>query len=574
MLEVLLISSVAAGGFVAVQKFREKKLIQSVQEQLPADNTLIWERKNNTINNNARNDHMKTNRVSLKEAAAIGAIGSIPSLYYLNQIDPHVLEAIDYAHTDDLSSFNDLHNLISDKYLDVFNTASADGWITRLEGYVMEQYTVDVLEKLGHDVEMSPSTTTEGWDITVDGEPWQVVGGFTPSVISEHLKDYPDVPVITNSNLAAQFSDHLMVHSIDDISGDMIKQTTETSVQAVDHLDSTFGVGIPVVTAITSGYREFHLLQKKHTDVVSSMKNASYDIAGTGGGGLAGAQAGALVGTAVGPVGTVIGAVAGGIAGAMGGRAVSNKFKEKNFNEAITSFDDQKERSEKIIDQKNQQVKERLRKDFTKVNDQLNDAQEDLKTHYSQKVSDCKRNIEFKQRQFVTMTPRVLQEIKVELKEAERELMKEYQKPSSIKRWLFPSIEDIYYAMAKSWFKERYKAIDEAYERFKIIPVNKNEIQKRYQEIINFFENNSANNDLLEKSLKDIIESTHSVDDVRKQMKKDFFWHIAKAEEKVRHETKKSFNEIGKEIEKQKNNIQEKFEKVKTEGRKLGKDFE
>jgi outer membrane lipoprotein SlyB len=84
----------------------------------------------------------------------------------------------------------------------------------------------------------------------------------------------------------------------------------------------------PFLTLGLSTLREIRLLKRKHTNLLTSVKNISLDAAGTGIGSFAGAKAGATIGTAVAPgMGSVVGAIIGGISGAFAGRTISNKIK-------------------------------------------------------------------------------------------------------------------------------------------------------------------------------------------------------------------------------------------------------
>lgn len=84
----------------------------------------------------------------------------------------------------------------------------------------------------------------------------------------------------------------------------------------------------PFLTLGLSTLREMRLLKKKHTTLLTSVKNIGLDAAGTGIGSFAGAKAGATIGTAVAPgMGSVVGAIIGGISGAFAGRTISNRIK-------------------------------------------------------------------------------------------------------------------------------------------------------------------------------------------------------------------------------------------------------
>lgn len=84
----------------------------------------------------------------------------------------------------------------------------------------------------------------------------------------------------------------------------------------------------PFLTLGLSTLREIRLLKKKHTNLLTSVRNIGLDAAGTGFGSFAGAKAGATIGSAVAPgVGSVVGAIIGGISGAFAGRSISNRIK-------------------------------------------------------------------------------------------------------------------------------------------------------------------------------------------------------------------------------------------------------
>jgi hypothetical protein len=96
----------------------------------------------------------------------------------------------------------------------------------------------------------------------------------------------------------------------------------------------------PFVTLGLSTLREIRLLKKKHTNLLTSVRNIGLDAAGTGIGSFAGAKAGATIGTAVSPgVGSVVGAIIGGISGAFAGRSISNKIKFSQAEAARSNYE-------------------------------------------------------------------------------------------------------------------------------------------------------------------------------------------------------------------------------------------
>jgi outer membrane lipoprotein SlyB len=96
----------------------------------------------------------------------------------------------------------------------------------------------------------------------------------------------------------------------------------------------------PFLTLGLSTLREIRLLKKKHTNLLTSIKNIGLDAAGTGFGSFAGAKAGATIGTAVSPgVGSVVGAIIGGISGALAGRSISNRIKFAHAETARVNYE-------------------------------------------------------------------------------------------------------------------------------------------------------------------------------------------------------------------------------------------
>lgn len=157
-MEIFVLSLILATG-TGVYFMRRKKSIlkkkKELERKLPSNDMMLWvpSEKVNIPEGTASLDYIKKHPLSLKEAGIIGAAGSLPSLYYLNEIDGNVYDAMQFAFTDDLTNFHALHNYVEDKYISIFDSNSAEGWITRLEGYVTEQYAADVLTDLGHHVE-------------------------------------------------------------------------------------------------------------------------------------------------------------------------------------------------------------------------------------------------------------------------------------------------------------------------------------------------------------------------------------------------------------------------------------
>lgn len=134
-----------------------------------------------------------------------------------------------------------------------------------------------------------------------------------------------------------------LLHSLHDVGNDMLSS-------AADNIDvsnltsmSDFDISghLPVVTIALSSFRELQLLSDDKTDYITSLKNISLDVVGSGGGASAGAAACAKIGLLFGPTGAFVGGIIGGILGGMGGRAITNNIKKQPLKNAIAEYENQ-----------------------------------------------------------------------------------------------------------------------------------------------------------------------------------------------------------------------------------------
>ncbi|QVY62463.1 hypothetical protein [Cytobacillus gottheilii] len=574
-MEIFVLSLILATG-TGVYFMRRKKSIlkkkKELERKLPSNDMMLWvpSEKVNIPEGTASLDYIKKHPLSLKEAGIIGAAGSLPSLYYLNEIDGNVYDAMQFAFTDDLTNFHALHNYVEDKYISIFDSNSAEGWITRLEGYVTEQYAADVLTDLGHHVEFPDQANQQGYDLIVDGEPWQVKGGETVSVLNDHFKTNPDTPVITNSALAEEFGPSDLVYGTPALNSQLMDGATRETLNGVDSLGDSMGAGIPLVTLITAGYREFGLMSSGKTDFGHSAKNVGLDLAGTGGGGFAGAQAGALIGAVGGPVGAAIGGVVGGIIGAMGGRQITNSIKLAPYNQALESYQSAFNSSRLQLEAFQDKQKNFLERSYQDVNDELNVRHEKIAAIYKARTNKQLLLLEEAQQQFVDDTPTILRSIKKQLVQSETNLKSTIKRSNIMRRLTFPTTEDIYYEEATRWFNERYAIIDQAITTFDSPSFKMKQMHTQYKEVMEFLQSYVIENEELNSSLSSILTVKHSSENARKTAKKQLLQEISKAENEVRKLTKETFSKIAVYLREQKNQLKDYEDKLKVEKDRLG----
>ena len=255
--------------------------------------------------------------------AGVAGVTIYDAVYSVSLIDENVLTALDFLSAAELSSFNDIS-----QYIDTHFAAGAglDGSLARLEGYTAEWVAAAHLASQGHVVEFPDTANQAGYDLLVDGHPFQVKDTLTPGLINEHLENYPDIPVIINSEMGAHFSDNPNVIVDPDLSHDQIAATVHHTIDGLNLLD-TAPIHIPFITLALSSLKEGSLLLANKTDIKTAGSHVLYDTSSVGIGGAAGAKIGALIGGTLGPAGAGIGLVLGGVFGAVSGRFLAGKIK-------------------------------------------------------------------------------------------------------------------------------------------------------------------------------------------------------------------------------------------------------
>lgn len=185
--------------------------------------------------------------------------------------------------------------------------AAQRGYENFLEGHIGETMAAEALQSLGHKVEFAETANQSGWDILVDGEPYNVKVGDTAShLIREHFDKHEDIGVITHVDAAADFP-------TDDVIGLKVlaADNVDHVVHTAEHLDTASGLAeaafhFPIATFLFACRKEY-LISKNHgIDVVESLKSIVYKSAMVAGG----STAGVLIAMANGwnPVGPVIAA--------------------------------------------------------------------------------------------------------------------------------------------------------------------------------------------------------------------------------------------------------------------------
>jgi hypothetical protein len=178
------------------------------------------------------------------QTVAIATISTGEFLYDYIRIDPDVVKGIDFARADDLSSIASFSVFARD-----IDTTVNTGDIAQLQGYVAEKFVALELQARGHDVQFPETSNQAGWDILVDGMPFQVKNWATPQGVYEHFEKYPDIPVLVNEDISAHFENNPMVYPVEGVSNTDIIDLTKTNLDLGADLHD---FQIPIISLLVS----------------------------------------------------------------------------------------------------------------------------------------------------------------------------------------------------------------------------------------------------------------------------------------------------------------------------------
>lgn len=139
-----------------------------------------------------------------REAFVVGGLTLGDVLYDAVAIDPAVLRAADFSRTEDLENVFDF-GAFAHRASEMAEAAAA-GVGNNLRGYVAEQIVAAKLVEAGHVVGLPETANNAGFDLLVDGHPFQVKCLASLSGLEEHFSKYPDLPVYANSELAVEIA--------------------------------------------------------------------------------------------------------------------------------------------------------------------------------------------------------------------------------------------------------------------------------------------------------------------------------------------------------------------------------
>ena len=440
-------------------------------------------------------------------AAADGALLGFLVADAFSQIDSDVLSAIEFSTADHLNSLGSINDYVEDRFFDD-GSASAEGWLHRLEGYVAEQKTAVALEKAGHVIEFAPAANTEGWDLLVDGQPWQVKEGVGLAGINEALSNHPEIPIATGSDLAGQI-DHPMVHGFQDLDHHEIAATTKDSLSGIQEgFDPGFHV--PVITVVRSSWRELKLLYGEKTTWSRALGSVAVDAAGVGVGGFAGAKLGAAIGAFGGPIGAAIGGALGGIVGAITGGAGAHAFRYKDFKRACEAYEQAYASAKVQIDAQIDLSRSQLRLLQGEYQQRYVAARSAVETRLQAELLQLQAARKEEVASLLREWPRHLRALRQQLEREESSVVS--TKPRSPWwRLLVPGQNELQTAVIRKWFQNAYRRLDEAEARY--LRLDPSSDDERLAEIRNFLTEYYFDLEQLDRHLEQIASRLKAIAD-------------------------------------------------------------
>ncbi len=235
-------------------------------------------------------------------AATVGEI-----LYTAASVDPRVLTAVDFARAADVS---DILSFVAQALeMQELPDGSRQGEYNRLSGYVAERVVAIELAARGHQVEFPDKANQPGFDLLVDGEPFQIKSVSGLSNLHEHFDKYPDIPVFANEELfdkvrESEFEWKDKVYTVDGFTQDYVHGLVDDALSAAE---SIANVKVPIFAgsaALARGmlgyFRGSYRLEELPLEVALGMASrgilsSAGAVAGKFGGYLLFGPAGAIV---------------------------------------------------------------------------------------------------------------------------------------------------------------------------------------------------------------------------------------------------------------------------------------
>ncbi|MCP8616377.1 hypothetical protein [Salirhabdus salicampi] len=245
-------------------------------------------------------------------------ISLIDIFYDYLMVNPDVIDAINFARAEDLANFFSFQ-----QFAEGFDFENV-GELSRLKGYTAENLVALELQGKGHDISFPETSNQEGFDLIVDGQPFQVKCLSEPSGVYEHFQKYPDIPVIANKELMETLDDHPLVYGTE-VSNQLVIETTNNSLKHAAELGK---LDIPIITMAVSSLSNGYKIIADGLEVRLASLNIVNETVSRSVAAFAGKGIGVVIGPAFGPAGLVVMPMFLGLAGAFNGGKITSQVKK------------------------------------------------------------------------------------------------------------------------------------------------------------------------------------------------------------------------------------------------------
>jgi hypothetical protein len=253
----------------------------------------------------------------------------------------HLHHAQEFDNLGDLVAFMKDHIIRSEP-----GQAAWRQMVHKYKGYTGEEMAMGHLRDSGHVLDVPESGTKAGYDViaggpTVNG-PLNIKVTDNPAYIQQHLDEYPDVPVYTNTEMGSAFSENPDVIVDPNLSAQDCFHTTADTLDGMSDLGDLLDQ-VPWITLAVSSIKNASGVLHGRKSVGDAIEHTLEDTAAIGLGGWAGGEAGLALGLALAPAtggvsAVVIPAVAtlvGSVMGIFTGKGIVGWFKHRHVRRAI-----------------------------------------------------------------------------------------------------------------------------------------------------------------------------------------------------------------------------------------------
>ncbi|MEB2848111.1 hypothetical protein [Endobacterium cereale] len=250
---------------------------------------------------------LSKHRGDAAEVAAVAGLTAGDILYNAVSIDPMVLEAADFSRSEDIGDIFQFGAFA--ERIGSMTSAAAAGAGNNLRGYVSEQLVAARLTEVGHVVSFPETANNAGFDLLVDGVPFQVKCLQSLDGLREHFSKYPDMPVYANAELAdavvnsgAEWAKQVFyVDGFDREIADLIMTTSMEAGEALGDLN------VPYFAMAVSSARNLHRVWHGRMPLSDLPFSVVMDASVKGGLSAVGALSGKAIGLLIfGPAGALV----------------------------------------------------------------------------------------------------------------------------------------------------------------------------------------------------------------------------------------------------------------------------